>query len=777
MRPEGSRASDSGWLTLLLVALSALSARFAISEPETPWYVPVFLIGSYTGGASFLGAIDARTGWLRRSGPGGTVPAWPGILLGMLLIVAPYAANGARILADTYCRPLEQVSIVALTNFAFFAAALSRIRGSLLAAGAVSFVLVVAALMLGEHPAIVPLTAAYGGLGVAWLATRYWRDATAATQPGRTVRFPRVPVLGLGLLLAGVTAASTQMAQGVPDIWGEWVPASGGSRWANPAALLGVGDGDWVVSGPRAKSTGATDSDHFLESDLPTLYDVLTETYGEPRSPQELQRAIFVDSEQMLSPQGHKAPDSGAAGRRFSIYRKDRSRRPPAAREAADALLYVEGRVPLHLALRVYEHFDGVQWHERAARQAPCSLKVRGPDNSWLWLPERSPGGIFAGTRPHQLRFGRFSSDRLPLPNHSQRFRLGRQVGDHVLRWAVDVLSWASDGILQARQVLPPGTCLDVISFGVDRAALGRSDELRPCPPHGADPCLDVPDALRGSAAALAEAFAHLPRGLPQIEALLDHLRTHCAHDRDATVPPACADPIHHFLHQSRRGPAYQFATAAALALRSLGYPTRVVAGFYADPAGYDARMGNTPIQADDAHFWIEVRTARGDWLAFDPTPGYRTEWYERTWRERIAAALASLGRTLTANPIAAVLGATLSGLIWWRRLWLRERLFTLWCLWWPFQGPEQRICNTLRLLDLRSRVCGRPRPAGRTPLAWYGRVDDPACRVFLGLLYAALYNRGGVVPPCPADRLVPACRGAVRATAPGRLRAALGGA
>jgi len=321
------RSPDGRLLTMLLVTVAALAARLAITEPGAARFWPLLAILAYTVGAVLLAALDRRGGWFSQSTNGAARLTWAGILVGLLLLGAPFAEGATRIVSTRYFRPLEQVTIVALTNFAFFAVAMARVRRSTAAAAAVSFVLLLAALMLGEHPSIVPLTAAYGGLCVAWLATRYWRGVTFATRNGDTPRFPLAPVLGLMLLLAGVTAASTRIAQGMPDIWGEWAPSSGGSRWANPAALLGVGDGDWVVSGPNAKSTGSIDSNYFLESDLPTLYDVMTETYGEPRPPQEIQRAIFVKQEQMLSRPGHKAPEMGTAGRQFSLYRKGRPQR------------------------------------------------------------------------------------------------------------------------------------------------------------------------------------------------------------------------------------------------------------------------------------------------------------------------------------------------------------------------------------------------------------------------------------------------------------------
>lgn len=758
------RWSNTQLLTLLLVSISATSGRLAITEPGTAWYGPLLIIVAYALASILFALLDAHTRWFSRSSGGAPALSWVGILVGALLLGVPFAEGAGRILTASYFRPLEQVTIVALTNFAFFACALPRVRRATTAAIAVSAILLISSLMLSEHAAIMPLTAAYGGLSVVWLASRHWSSVIATARHDWAVRTPILPVLCLMFLLAGITSASTRFAKGMPDIWGEWVPSSGGSLWANPAALLGIGDGDWMVSGPNARSTGPIDSEYFLESDLPTLYDAITETYGEPRPPEQVQRAIFVKQEQILNRPGHKAPDVGAPGRQFSVYRKGRSQREPSASDSTNALLYVQGPTPVHLAMNVYDRFDGVNWHEPPEKNTTCRPSVRDHDATWLWFSRRHVGETLGNTRQHQLRFGRLSTERLPLPNHLERLRLGRHDSNNVQRWATDVLTWAHDGILLSRRCLPSGTYLEVASYTVDHSSLHRTDNI--IGDNDKDESfLDVPDRLTKSARALADRLAHLPRGWAQIDAVLDHLRSHYQHDRDATIPPTCSDPIHHFLHQAQGGPSYQFVTAATLALRSLGYPTRVVSGFYASPDDYVARAGNTPIHADDVHFWIELRTITGDWITLDPTPGYLTEWYEPTWLESIGVIAATLWRPLLANPVISLAGMIVSIWMWWRRWWLRERLLTLWCLWGPRRSPERRLADTLQLLDLRSRLSGRARSPGDTPLSWYGQSDEPECREFVLRLYEAIYGGAHHSAALGAAGVTRTCRTAVRAT------------
>ena len=116
---------------------------------------------------------------------------------------------------------------------------------------------------------------------------------------------------------------------------------------------------------------------------------------------------------------------------------------------------------------------------------------------------------------------------------------------------------------------------------------------------------------------------ADRPRGWPQIEAVLTKLRTEYVLDRDAAAPPEHPAPVLWFLTESRRGPDYLFATAAALLLRSLDYPTRVCLGYYAAPDAYDPETAHMPVKASDLHFWPEVLLRDGQWLVVEPTPGY----------------------------------------------------------------------------------------------------------------------------------------------------------
>lgn len=61
-----------------------------------------------------------------------------------------------------------------------------------------------------------------------------------------------------------------------------------------------------------------------------------------------------------------------------------------------------------------------------------------------------------------------------------------------------------------------------------------------------------------------------------------------------------------------------QYAVAMALMVRQLGYPARVVMGFYPEE---NPGTGPLAITGNDAHVWVEVPFEKAGWVAFDPTP------------------------------------------------------------------------------------------------------------------------------------------------------------
>ena len=72
-------------------------------------------------------------------------------------------------------------------------------------------------------------------------------------------------------------------------------------------------------------------------------------------------------------------------------------------------------------------------------------------------------------------------------------------------------------------------------------------------------------------------------------------------------------------------GDGEQYAVAAALMAREIGFPARVVVGYLPDPDDPLPDAGEpTTFDSGDLQAWIEVQTADGAWLSIDPNPELR---------------------------------------------------------------------------------------------------------------------------------------------------------
>ncbi len=736
--------------SMTMVAIASFAATIAITNAGAGWGRPITIVVIHIAAAVTILLLDVRKEWFTR--PCGHTARYTPVGISIVVMVPAIfiAEELFRVGLGYTLRPLEQVIVSSLTATAFYLAATSRDqRGDWIVMGA-SFFLLVGAMMMCDLRVVEILASIYLASSAASLLIRQWDSNMTTGEEFRRQRFPLVPLISLTALMGGSTVLLSGSSNEVRGALYEWVSSSGGTRWLNSLALQGVGDdGDWAVSGPNARSSGAVDTEYYLESSQPSIYDALTEVYGEPLPPLKSRRAMVVNQDQIIENQQLKAPDSGNVGRQFSVYRSKRSSmRDPKRKAKTPAMFHIDGSLPLHLAMSVYERFDGVAWHEVPSAPAACDFHKREAGPTWLWLPDGPSVGLCGHAHAHQLRFGQLGSELLPLPSHLERIRFSKHNNSSALAWARDEIVWAYEGILKTKESFPSGTFLEVASRPVDRSLLlAQGQQLFSTIPVGesqgdtAEGCLHIPAHLQASAALLSSQFEHLPRGWAQVEALATHLKTHMEYDRNATIPSTCTDPVHHLVHDARRGNDYQFATAAALALRRLGYQTRVVSGFYVGRDQYDTWNGGAAVTIEQVHFWIEVRVADGAWLTVEATPGYDLLYHGDTMLAKVSKPIVGLTRFLRSNPLSAIV-TIIVGITYLRnRHRIQERLMTFWCLWHPYTNVDLLVSNTFRLIELRGRLCGMKRPIAHTPLSWYGHINEPYCRDYFSILYERLYN------------------------------------
>jgi hypothetical protein len=410
----------------------------------------------------------------------------------------------------------------------------------------------------------------------------------------------------------------------------------------------------------------------------------------------------------------------------------------------------------LHIRVTAFDVFDGNAWHEAPLDQRVCPLE-KEPHSCWMEVRELMQPAIFATSEAHQFKIARPSGSLLPTPPHVTRFRVGR-----VNR--TDFFAWRQSRILQmSGRKTPSGIIVETACRTVDPRRLdsvvfeagGSSGAME----------LSAPNTRNADLVALAHDWAgEQPRGWPQIAAVVEHLRTEYALDDIYAVPEDCPDPLGHFLLVSRRGPDYQFAGAATELLRSLGYRTRLVSGFYASPEHYDPVSQHTPVVAEDLHFWAEVMLPCGDWLVLEPTPGFEALGPRMALSERLWHAVATAAAWTADHAIALSLLAIAVVGTWWRRHEMLDAFAVAIWRWFPGRTWQHRLQRALRLLEQRACRAGHGRRPDQTMQTWLRLkwADSLSPHVEIDRLtrmaeWAAYAN--GLAPPWESGEAQEVCR------------------
>lgn len=130
---------------------------------------------------------------------------------------------------------------------------------------------------------------------------------------------------------------------------------------------------------------------------------------------------------------------------------------------------------------------------------------------------------------------------------------------------------------------------------------------------------LTLPPNLTPRIAELARTWAGKDKD-PHVWAktIEQHLQRDYKYDLNSPSGEA-ENPLDNFLFESKRGHCEYYSTAMAVMLRTLGVPTRNVAGFVGGT--YNRFGGFYAVRQGDAHSWVEVYFDDAGWKRFDPTP------------------------------------------------------------------------------------------------------------------------------------------------------------
>ena len=627
------------------------------------------------------------------------------------LFAMPFIFGPAQRSLAYWGTPFELQLAMALRNLTFgLAATRSNDRAQKMAAFASCFIALYGILWLMNRWNIL-LMFVYTIAGMWWLAGAYWSRISECflTRNDRFIPWKPVLAIGLvGLLVVSVLLPLVNTTVYTAAING-YLPSSGGTRWQDDDAWGGVGDGMQLVSAKEnASSFAPIESELFLESEMPSLYDCFDESAEPPPKKRDNRRIRAIPLAPSQMKENHERRGiSQKPGREFQTARRRNLEARKVEELRSAELLQVAGRVPVHLGLYTYDLWDG---HDLSSSNSEAAdaffLERRVGKKNWVRRAGRSEDALLTHRDQHEIRIINLKTDRVPAPPNL--------IGSHIDKvHTANFFTATQDGMLGLdMEFIPQLSVIHVESLcrrAIDPPLPVRAEEKAP----------DSADTITQLAAAWT---AGVPPGWEQVEAICGHLQDEYQIDARADVPTEVEDVAVHFLRESKRGPDYLFAISAALLLRELGFEARVVSGFYANPKNYDRQARITSVFAEDAHFWTEVLTTSVDpthpaypkaqrhWIPIDPSPGYEVLYAPETVWATILALAVFVWDMILEWPVTSVAIAVFVGCVGWRRMAILDLLFTLW---WRVRwsgDTRTRVLATLKLLDRRARLYGQPR-------------------------------------------------------------------
>lgn len=732
-------------VTLLLAAITYVAVEVASDREGIP-----SLFGLIFGALLFIASmiVAARVGPPKHGQrlPRGLTLALGALLVGPLLI-EPLLREWFQV-----GLPLELQLVHGLRNMGIALAAFAAWPICLRSAGVVALFNILFVSAMGDQKPIPYLLAFWAVVASLWLVLFHatqWQQASTiygvSVVRRAGLQFPLRPLLvfgALALIAGGVAIVGPRRVQ---MVLGEWLPTSGGTGDYDPFSRGGVNDGDEETAGMNAQATGFVESDLFLDSPDPALYDAVSDMYGPPKSRQrQLERMMALGKADVRELPG-RPPDSKRPSREFDTLRQGpKSPRRPED-QPARALFEIEGPTPLHLRVEVYGQYSAGVWQTAERRTWSKRFEVE-EGSTWMRPIQRDPLSLYGPTVSHRIKIASLKGALIPTPPLLERFRVGRLNRP-------DFFAWEFDGVLRmdGRKSIPSGTIVSTDSFTLAGERL-RHDDFALLGDWVNPDLREAPSEYQQ----WAERWAgDQPHGWPQVDAVIQRLRNEFVLDPQATAPDDCPDPVAHFF-QTRRGPDYLFASAATLILRRLGYPSRLVLGYYAAPDSFDAASRHTPVRRTDLHFWTEVLLRDGRWLVVEPTPGYDVLRPAQPWWIVLRDAV------VASAPMVALIGV-LAVVLWWRRRdwldWLRTARFRVS----PGTTWRKQVLHCLWLIEQRGRWAGLSRTPQQTFTRWTDSLPDHArtdrdWNTLVSLGEWASYSDQSA-PPIPSDEIQRVCR------------------
>ena len=674
-----------------------------------------------------------------------------------LLVIAVQWVSRQCGLGDAY----EIVALLMLQVVSWYLAVFSRFGSFNKTAFLLSGSLVLFVCFMADNMIVLVAASFYGIIALWWLLGNYWNRLQQKSLDAQSTTLP-VNAFAILLVLVVLTAVGGLAWLVVPEdstlLTRGFSPFSGGQLGTqNDFARRGVGDGNMLMAGKNATTSGAVESDQFIEDHKPSIYDITSDTYEGPvKIRRQRNRAVAIEA---VAKHVERVIESELAGKTFRTIRepKETEQRDLESKKT-DALFFVEGSVPARFAVDTFQNFDGWDWSKISAEAnaiqcPPISVQTHA-GKPW-YVVRKVERAYLPTTRPHRIKIMRLTTTTLPASPLLKAWHIDRVDNPSLFSWNENAMV-CIDG-----DSIPPQTPIDVVSQVPNYHVLRRAESLhrvnRASPlwvdsdsstngdnaartrvsiasadEANSSPYLQIPDnETKGRVAELAKEWtAGHSGGWNQIEAIVNRLRTEYTHSTSMVAKSDGTDSVASFLDQ-KGGPSYLFATTAIQLLRAAGYQTRLRTGFLIEKKHYDRVANQSTVTAENLHMWPEVCLDGWHWIPVEPTPGYPIPFSHQTLGQRLMAKLTALIGWITRHPFLST-GFAVAGCL---LVYFRCELVALigW-LAWLFAGsfvPKQRLVFTRKLIDLRFWAAGLPRPKFKPIPEWFAQVDRSAGHEF----------------------------------------------
>lgn len=557
------------------------------------------------------------------------------------------------------------------------------------------------AVTISDHSLAVLIAMAWMTVCVWHLVANHWErlDLCAVDEVRRGWQVRPVSVIAaIGLCILTGLVVRDRFGDSRRFAFG-FMPTSGGTKWSDPAALSGVGSGDAAIAAKdHAESFGAVESDLFLESTESTLFDMFSDSIGEPKKKNKWERRQGMTSDRVLEAHAESAK-SDKGGSSFSTDRMPAEKHLHLNDRIENAVVQWAGPTGIRLAMNRYDTFDGVDWSNQATHRDEKLIRREHDGVAWFFDP-MFLNRLGTSTEVNLLKVLRLDSTRLPVPMMTS----GLHIKDVDRQ---DFFGIDDDGsfFMPGRDQVPQFTVINVAHANV------LEDELLDGLWCGEE---FQTVAMDGKLDRKLEAYVTrwtdgMDDPYAKLQAIVSHLRTEFTFDRGATF--TSDDPLAEFL-DSNRGGDHLFATAAALMARKVGLQSRLTTGFYVRPGGLDIGTGHTNVVPEDVHVWAEIKLRDGRWIEIEPTPGYQPPVYTPSmWLIARRTVISYWPHAIAAMVISCLIFATR---LFWFEIGL-SLLYPIGALVWP----RRRMTLAMRVIQARAKLAGCPRAVGRPQRDW----------------------------------------------------------